>query len=134
VTESNQPARSISGNSVSLPEPRGHSRANVLLRTLAASKSLSIAHATIRLPLGCLTSPSSRIRPAGGSLPVSSRNSRRAAAYGSSPSSYSPLTIDHPPSSLLAQNGDRKSTRLNSSHRTISYAVFCLKKKKIQIL
>src|SRR5437867_8005055 len=27
--------------------------------------------------------------------------------------------------------GDRKSTRLNSSHRTISYAVFCLKKKTI---
>src|SRR5437763_9627989 len=27
--------------------------------------------------------------------------------------------------------GDRKSTRLNSSHRCISYAVFCLKKKKI---
>src|SRR5438132_14412292 len=42
---------------------------------------------------------------------------------------------------LLAQNGcksvlsefwkkDRKSTRLNSSHTVISYAVFCLKKKK----
>src|SRR5207248_11712525 len=28
---------------------------------------------------------------------------------------------------------DRKSTRLNSSHRTISYAVFCLKKKTIPI-
>src|SRR5471032_2452338 len=28
-------------------------------------------------------------------------------------------------------NGDRKSTRLNSSHITISYAVFCLKKKKV---
>src|SRR4051794_41615356 len=27
--------------------------------------------------------------------------------------------------------GDRKSTRLNSSHPSISYAVFCLKKKKI---
>src|SRR5437763_13325467 len=27
---------------------------------------------------------------------------------------------------------DRKSTRLNSSHRCISYAVFCLKKKKIE--
>src|SRR5437762_10783523 len=26
-------------------------------------------------------------------------------------------------------SGDRKSTRLNSSHRCISYAVFCLKKK-----
>src|SRR5438094_4477315 len=30
----------------------------------------------------------------------------------------------------LAPCPDRKSTRLNSSHRTISYAVFCLKKKK----
>src|SRR5437867_8493910 len=29
------------------------------------------------------------------------------------------------------RSGDRKSTRLNSSHRTISYAVFCLKKKRI---
>src|SRR3712207_8680908 len=29
--------------------------------------------------------------------------------------------------------GDRKSTRLNSSHANISYAVFCLKKKKIII-
>src|SRR3989442_3822110 len=29
---------------------------------------------------------------------------------------------------------DRKSTRLNSSHVRISYAVFCLKKKKINIL
>src|SRR3712207_7705389 len=31
--------------------------------------------------------------------------------------------------SLLAQLSDRKSTRLNSSHANISYAVFCLKKK-----
>src|SRR3712207_8913978 len=30
----------------------------------------------------------------------------------------------------LARCGDRKSTRLNSSHANISYAVFCLKKKK----
>src|SRR3712207_7385412 len=29
-----------------------------------------------------------------------------------------------------ALSGDRKSTRLNSSHANISYAVFCLKKKK----
>src|SRR3712207_6988537 len=29
---------------------------------------------------------------------------------------------------------DRKSTRLNSSHANISYAVFCLKKKKLQQL
>src|SRR5690348_17555790 len=30
--------------------------------------------------------------------------------------------------------GDRKSTRLNSSHPSISYAVFCLKKKKGQLV
>src|SRR2546430_6701486 len=33
-------------------------------------------------------------------------------------------------SSGLTSIGDRKSTRLNSSHSQISYAVFCLKKKK----
>src|SRR2546430_9539259 len=31
---------------------------------------------------------------------------------------------------LELEEGDRKSTRLNSSHSQISYAVFCLKKKK----
>src|SRR5574337_1034155 len=30
----------------------------------------------------------------------------------------------------IQENLDRKSTRLNSSHHSISYAVFCLKKKK----
>src|SRR3712207_8414385 len=33
-----------------------------------------------------------------------------------------------------AESLDRKSTRLNSSHANISYAVFCLKKKKILLL
>src|SRR3989442_9366048 len=32
-----------------------------------------------------------------------------------------------------APGGDRKSTRLNSSHVRISYAVFCLKKKKTRV-
>src|SRR5690242_21571285 len=34
---------------------------------------------------------------------------------------------------LLHDRPDRKSTRLNSSHMSISYAVFCLKKKKIHV-
>src|SRR3712207_7501847 len=48
-----------------------------------------------------------------------------------------------PPRGILAKvpgilgggsnSGDRKSTRLNSSHANISYAVFCLKKKKNRI-
>src|SRR3712207_8592237 len=45
------------------------------------------------------------------------------------------LAIDHVPESLVIIGAgvigiDRKSTRLNSSHANISYAVFCLKKKK----
>src|SRR5258708_9269110 len=35
---------------------------------------------------------------------------------------------------LHAGNPDRKSTRLNSSHQIISYAVFCLKKKKTMLM
>src|SRR2546426_9126268 len=37
---------------------------------------------------------------------------------------------DSESSAAVAANQDRKSTRLNSSHLVISYAVFCLKKKK----
>src|SRR2546430_10227319 len=36
------------------------------------------------------------------------------------------------PEPRLELGGDRKSTRLNSSHSQISYAVFCLKQKKSQ--
>src|SRR2546430_8503044 len=35
---------------------------------------------------------------------------------------------------FMCDVSDRKSTRLNSSHSQISYAVFCLKKKKIKII
>src|SRR3712207_7076608 len=38
-----------------------------------------------------------------------------------------------PPALPTGDLGDRKSTRLNSSHANISYAVFCLKKKKLYI-
>src|SRR5436190_17156350 len=41
------------------------------------------------------------------------------------------LNVGHNASAFLET--DRKSTRLNSSHTVISYAVFCLKKKKIRI-
>src|SRR5437762_5832510 len=49
---------------------------------------------------------------------------------------YRTRTSSAYPSGVRFRNGhcseqlDRKSTRLNSSHRCISYAVFCLKKKK----
>src|SRR5438132_7095907 len=44
-----------------------------------------------------------------------------------------PGVIGGPGHPVVEVVGDRKSTRLNSSHTVISYAVFCLKKKKKQI-
>src|SRR5215813_14479309 len=43
---------------------------------------------------------------------------------------YEPPAPPGLPAPLRLAAGDRKSTRLNSSHVRISYAVFCLKKKK----
>src|SRR3712207_8237787 len=46
---------------------------------------------------------------------------------------YDFITILEAPDEKAISKVDRKSTRLNSSHANISYAVFCLKKKKIDI-
>src|SRR3712207_8427535 len=56
-----------------------------------------------------------------GRAPVRARGGRRVARSGAPPG----LRGADP-----GRRGDRKSTRLNSSHANISYAVFCLKKKK----
>src|SRR5258708_29216036 len=40
--------------------------------------------------------------------------------------------VDTASNRIAPDSADRKSTRLNSSHQIISYAVFCLKKKKIR--
>src|SRR3712207_7317992 len=57
-------------------------------------------------------------------------NASLAAMNGLTPAEH----VGHTPQQLLGRVGedviDRKSTRLNSSHANISYAVFCLKKKK----
>src|SRR3712207_7959290 len=41
-----------------------------------------------------------------------------------------PLAVEHGAALIALTIEDRKSTRLNSSHANISYAVFCLKKKR----
>src|SRR5256885_12508303 len=46
---------------------------------------------------------------------------------------WAPCSARSASSSTAKSAGDRKSTRLNSSHLVISYAVFCLKKKKIDM-
>src|SRR5437762_7320894 len=61
-------------------------------------------------------------------LPISTASGRCPAPAGRSWVSPCPAASRTPASP--GRRRDRKSTRLNSSHRCISYAVFCLKKKK----
>src|SRR5438270_12868751 len=49
------------------------------------------------------------------------------------PLCHSTSRADHCRAGRSSRTPDRKSTRLNSSHSQISYAVFCLKKKKNKI-
>src|SRR2546422_6235644 len=67
-------------------------------------------------------------------LPIS-RPSRSASRRSTAGPAFGWTTRDpasRPPTASASgsASGDRKSTRLNSSHGYISYAVFCLKKKK----
>src|SRR2546430_4211836 len=59
-----------------------------------------------------------------------SPNKSCGALIGSIPESGGGGGRGIPPACCEAAGADRKSTRLNSSHSQISYAVFCLKKKK----
>src|SRR2546429_6034810 len=66
-----------------------------------------------------------------GLAPAHSRNCRAESL------SQSILETSAPPNSAnwnWSARRDRKSTRLNSSHGYISYAVFCLKKKKLHVI
>src|SRR3712207_7359106 len=55
---------------------------------------------------------------------------RQPAARGGAPPARDRGARQRQPGRLRLRQLDRKSTRLNSSHANISYAVFCLKKKK----
>src|SRR3712207_7505161 len=57
---------------------------------------------------------------------------RRGMMFGPGVAPALPLIIVIRDGSSRLLRRDRKSTRLNSSHANISYAVFCLKKKKTQ--
>src|SRR5256885_10783362 len=99
--------------------------------TLSLHDALPISNTDVARALG---EPSAlvrfwRIRPAGdGVCPLSVAASH--APVGSARLT-SQLTETGVVGESLDKTQDRKSTRLNSSHLVISYAVFCLKKKKI---
>ena len=104
IASENHSPRSTSGNSCDRPDPRGHSIENRLLRIADASQSLSNAHAVTSFPLACRSCPRERNSPSG-RIPVSSSNSRIAAASAPSLSGYSPFGIVHDSRSLFFQNG-----------------------------
>src|SRR2546422_4597995 len=92
------------------------------------------------LPIEEIGQIPSRVRfqtePAHRSLPEASRGDRGMnwwlSSHRAGPSELSHQGIHltmRGPSAVATASGDRKSTRLNSSHGYISYAVFCLKKK-----
>src|SRR2546430_699329 len=78
----------------------------------------------------------SEIKGCQGNISRNEQTAERASAYGlfdppfalSLFNFHAPLVGGHGPTGI--ELVDRKSTRLNSSHSQISYAVFCLKKKK----
>src|SRR5206468_11331822 len=72
-------------------------------------------------------------------LPISPNGPSRSAIHADEMIMADPVTLEEIVDRLVAEfpersrhelERDRKSTRLNSSHDQISYAVFCLKKKK----
>src|SRR2546422_5807016 len=75
---------------------------------------------------GHMVYPVSEIGTAG----AGSNRSGFANVTGGAPSSADTRRSSQPRARSAAYRRDRKSTRLNSSHGYISYAVFCLKKKK----
>src|SRR5689334_23980033 len=68
-----------------------------------------------------------RLRPAGPRRRVRQRSAPRRPAIRAWFVQHAAITTCP---ATVSDRRDRKSTRLNSSHSSISYAVFCLKKKK----
>src|SRR5256885_3390714 len=85
--------------------------------------SLSLTHAS---PCGNRRKTFKASRPLARIRPGRGKTSRRSGQSAASRTWCAPIR----PSRQPRRSEDRKSTRLNSSHLVISYAVFCLKKKK----
>src|SRR5438445_8120814 len=107
----------------------------VLFRRLLSQARPYWPHVVALFLLSLLSSPLSLLTPLPLKIAVDSVIGSHPIPHVISP--FVPEAIAHSPAGLLALAVallvgvalDRKSTRLNSSHANISYAVFCLKKK-----
>src|SRR5256886_7014166 len=106
--ENNEFSRSIAASS-------GHSKAELDIRSGTLVSTARSSHLPVRVSADSVLDRYSEIHVGGG------------GRYSSFHHAQSVRVLDV----LVPQRaGDRKSTRLNSSHSQISYAVFCLKKKQ----
>src|SRR5207245_3234049 len=121
--------RGISASGAPPPATTRGSRITSLTTHNASCKDLSASSTNLSLP------PRTRMVTAFGFLHPSMKTILSSATFFSSTIFAYPRSLDFRSSRLLITLApvalDRKSTRLNSSHGSISYAVFCLKKKKI---
>src|SRR2546421_2272635 len=118
--------------------PASASGAMLAFRLQRAAGEIAIEEAVVvagRFALGLLENLFVHRRQRAGRIGIAgiSRQRKRLAAAAAEIdfAEFAALArFRHPAGAAIAVEGDRKSTRLNSSHDQISYAVFCLKKKK----
>src|ERR1035441_11017438 len=72
---------------------------------------------------------SRRFRPVGNGMPITKPSGAIKATVSTTLRPHGSQTSEESSEDTTMASRDRKSTRLNSSHLGISYAVFCLKKK-----
>src|SRR5438105_6447127 len=112
-----------------LHAPRGRAVQMNAGARAASGDTLWFVHSDCEVPAGCLQQISDVLRQpkiAGGFFRIRIPNKRLVYRLTDSFAHYAGLLLR-----MRIGQADRKSTRLNSSHEWISYAVFCLKKKKI---
>src|SRR5438094_6351731 len=102
-----------------------------MLRYIKRLEARDLSLTTSMIPLGSCTM---KLNATTEMVPLSWREFNRLHPFAPREQATGYRTLFRQLEDMLAEitgcdNPDRKSTRLNSSHRTISYAVFCLKKK-----
>src|SRR6266536_5403484 len=133
-----RPPRSTLFPYTTLFRSRGAEAARGVVRSGLAAAAAPASRAGVRVgDRGCL--PRRRLDQAGGEAGAAARRRADVEEPGLTPGEEprpDRRGLPHPPArreplrvrDLGRAGGDRKSTRLNSSHEWISYAVFCLKK------
>src|SRR2546422_6516904 len=111
------------GTAIITATSEGQTAVATLIVSVVPVANLTVTPGSANLPVGGSTQLTVTPRDSGGNVLMG-----RTINWASS----NPAAVSVSSSGLMTRvgEGDRKSTRLNSSHGYISYAVFCLKKKK----